>query len=98
MQLSELYNATCSFYSLENLLGVDGKLDSNSRRARNIFIWLAREYTPAQNHEIRIYLGPLSNSGISKQYVRIKDAMRSEGDIAEELLLDAKGILSIVRG
>jgi putative transposase len=98
MQLSELYMATCSFFALESLVGVDGKPDGNSRKARNMFIWLAREYTAAQNHEIGAFVGSLGNSGISKQYVRIKGAMKSEEDGAGEWLYDAERILSIVRG
>ena len=96
VRLSDLHTAACSFYSLERLDGESGGLDGYCRRARNMFIWLAREYTAAQNCEIGNYAGGLSSSGITQQFLRTNEALKRGKECPDRWRHEAQAILSIL--
>lgn len=74
-ELSDLHEAICDYYGLEDLRIVYGgtREDRNKRReARKIFVYLAKELTPSLYRDIIEIIGGANVAAATQQYIRMK--------------------------
>lgn len=93
IDLYELYQHICDYYYVRHL-GRSQKGFTALKRARAMYIYLARENTMALNREISSRLGDLSPSGVSHQYWHIVRRIAGNDDFSGEWRRQAAEIYS----
>jgi putative transposase len=96
--LNDLYDATCRYYELRDLVDDDGERMPLPKHARKTFIFLAREHTPATNGEIAESLMGISANGVSRHYARTKRDLEEDESFRVAFKEELMGIMSHVRG
>ncbi|MFQ5963904.1 MAG: transposase [Candidatus Scalinduaceae bacterium] len=97
LDLSELYNRVCDYHKLKEL-GKRGKMISEVKHGRDMFIYLAKEYTLALNKETSKMIGDLSPSGVTHQYKRVINKLEKNKDLLNQWEREATKIMSIFKG
>ena len=99
VELDELYQEVCEYYGIEGLK-TTGKVkgSDDERRAREMFVYLAKEYTSALNREIAKRVGDISPSAVSHQYKRTGRKMQGNKKLARQWKKEVKDLVSRFKG
>lgn len=96
--LEVICHEVCTFYGVDGFSSGNRKEGSRRRRARAMFIWLAREKTTAQNRMLAQLTGISSRSAISHQLHRTTTKIRKSPSLMEQWQKESNAILSAIRG
>ena len=96
--LNEVYDAICQHLGLAGLEQGDYRRDKEHNYACSLFIYMAREYTPATNSNIGALLGGTSGNAIAHRFLRMKDRLLKDGNMRARIDADEKQILEIIEG
>ncbi len=85
VELDELYQEICEYYGVKGLK-TTGKVQGSDdeRRAREMFVYLAKGHTSALNREIAARVGDISPSAVSHQYKRTGKKMQGHKKSARQ--------------
>ncbi len=98
MDLDELYQEVCEYYGIKDLRKTARVKDPDERRAQEMFVYLAKEYTSALNREIAARVGDISASAVSHQYKRTGRKMKGNKKLARQWRKEVKELASRFRG
>jgi putative transposase len=93
-----IYNSVCRYYNLDDLSISKPEDISSKRLARNMFIFLAREYTAASGKDIVEKIGGICPSGITHHLGRMAGKLLRGNKTARQLQYDIAAITSIFKG
>ncbi len=98
IELDELYQEVCEYYGAADLKNTTEVKDSDEKRAREMFVFLAKEHTSALNREIAARVGDVSASAVSHQYKRTGRKMQGNKKPARQWRKEVKELASRFSG
>ncbi len=96
LALDELYAQVCSHFRLGGLAGGKGRRNGEFVRARNTFIFMAKEYTQSTGADIASILREVTPNAISHRYTRIKAQIEEDDNARRRVYEDVEGILALL--
>ncbi len=97
ININELYKRVCDHYKINGLCKGEEK-SPELKYGREMFIYLAKEQTPALNKEISGIIGNLSPSGVTHQYKKTLRKLGNDKKFLKKWRREAKDIISIFKG
>lgn len=93
VSLDKLHQAVCQYYRVEDI--AKGRAGG---RVRDMFVYLAKRETAAQNSEIGQMAGGITYSAVTQRNIRTIRQLEQDAHAMEEWNKDAKTIMSKVKG
>ena len=94
LDLEDLYSKVCTYVGVSGIMIRGSRENKDQNYATNLFIYMAREYTPSSCANIARCLRTDSVNCISQRYLRIRTRLGMDADIRARVFSDIKGILS----
>jgi len=96
VSLQEISQTICDHYGIRSLKIAAIEENATCRKARNVFIYLARIHTYSSNAEIAQFLGDIGRTGVSECYRRILNGIQGVGETKKDLGGEINTILSVM--
>jgi REP-associated tyrosine transposase len=91
--LEEIYHKVCQHFGLSNLIIGEQNNSKICRRARKLFIYLARSCSPSSNQEIAEMLGDIGHACVSRHFKLMQYELERDVELQETLENAIKKIL-----
>jgi len=94
LTLEEIYKGICERFALDNLKIADQGASEICRRARKLFIYMAREYSPSSNREIAEMIGDIGHSCVSRHFMLMRRELGKNIEFREKIEGEIRKIVS----
>jgi putative transposase len=94
----EIYYKICEHFGLSNLKIGEQDNKKTCRRARKLFIYSARIFSPSSNQEIAEMLGDIGHSCVSRHFKLIQGELERNAEFRQTMENDIKNIFSNLGG
>ncbi|MBC7252660.1 MAG: transposase [Actinobacteria bacterium] len=98
MSLEEINSMVCRAFTLDDLRRGDYRHDQTYRRACDVFLYLAKDFTQSSNAEIGDKLGHASNNVISCRFYRLRQKINDDVAFRDDFLRQVKEVLESGHG